>query len=287
MAGEHHPAHHSAAPASEKTTAGSNDAPSEVGSEISALRSDLDKLRATTTQAGLPWYRQVSVIVSLVALVFSIAATYYANEQTARQNDRAARTELGQLIQRLSALPKENADLTAKYANNRSVLTSLSGSINAENLVLAQQAADVIDRIPDQVSAAEYFTVASALKLSAYYSRSQTLIDRGLRVDADLVTREGLLRLKGTLLFDAGDVAGGRAQLQQALELWRDESTKEQATGNAYTEILWSGLERQAGNCQEAESHLSRARAAAERVTPAAARTQITETVRAAEVPCG
>jgi hypothetical protein len=244
-------------------------------------------LRAAAAQPGPPWYRQVSVIVSLVALLFSIAATYYANEQTARQNDRAARTELGQLIQRLSALPKENADLTAKYADDRTALGTLSGTINAENLVLAQQAADVIDRIPDQVSGAEYFTVASALKVSNSYSRSAKLIDRGLRVDTDPLSREGLLRLKSQLLFEAGDVVGGRAPLQQALEVWHDESAKDQATGHTYTELLWSALERQAGNCQEAASHLMRARAAAEHLNPGAARKQLTESVRAAEVPCG
>src|SRR3954462_5477031 len=158
----------------------------EIHSRIAALESES---RNKSIVPPVRWYKEPATLVSVLALVFSIIATLYTSREASNQNARAARAELGQLVQRLSALPKENADLIARYADNRAVLTSLSGSINSENLVLAQQAADVIDRIPDQVSGSEFLAVAMALELSSTYPRSLELIERGLRVDKDPTSR--------------------------------------------------------------------------------------------------
>lgn len=255
-------------------------------SELADLKAEVATLRAQAGRPSRPWYREASVVVSVVALVFSVAATVYAGQESARQSERAARAQLGQLIQRLAALPKENADLQARYARDRAALVSLSGSMNTENLALAQQAADVIRQVPGEVSATEYLAVASALELSNSYRSSEELIDRGLRVPSDLTTREGLLRLKAKLLFATGRPDPGRAQLQQALDLWRDEPVQDRARAHAYTEMLWAGLERQAGHCPEAASHLSRAQAAVGLLVPGASREQLALTLRAATAPC-
>jgi hypothetical protein len=255
-------------------------------SQLADLKAEVGTLRAQSRQSSRPWYREASTVVAVVALMFSIAATVYTAQESARQSDRAARTELGQLIQRLAALPKENADLEARYAQNRAAWVTLSGSMNTENLALAQQAADVIRQVPDQVSATEYLAVASALELSSSYRRSEELVDAGLRVTSDLTTREGLLRLKAKLLFAGGRLDLGRARLEDALDLWRDEPAQERARAHAYTEILWAGLERRAGHCPDAASHLSRAQAAIGLLAPGASREQLAQTVGAGTRPC-
>jgi tetratricopeptide (TPR) repeat protein len=259
----------------------------EIRQQLSALRVEIDELRLESPRTGAPWYRQVPVLISIIALLLSTVTSLYAINLTDKQSDVASRAELGQLIQRLTALPKENTDLTAKYANDPGRSAYLGGLINEENLVLAQQAADVIERIPDQASATEYLTVANALERSENYSRSLELVDDALKIDTDPTTREGLLRLKGQVLFKRGDAALGRAALKEALGVWPSQPTWQQARGNAFTELLWSGLEARAGQCQEANTHLSRAQAQAKRLDPdSAIGIQVARSVDAANIRC-
>jgi tetratricopeptide (TPR) repeat protein len=233
------------------------------------------------------WYRQASVVVSIIALITSLGAAFYSNRQTARQGEFAARTELGQLVQRLSALPKENQELLAKYANDPATYTSLSGLLNQENLVLAQQAADVARRIPDHVSASECLAVAYALANSEDYARSLDLIEQGLSLPSNATAREGLLRLRGQNFFATGDPARGRAALQEALEVWQGQPEWEQGRGYAYTELLWAGLEKSIGNCVEVEKHVSRARDEADRLNPSSGlRAQVLQAVESSATPC-
>ena len=253
-------------------------AASAVGTDRSP---DLGRRDAT------PWYREASILISIVALLVSGAASYYTSAQSARQYEFGARAELGQLVQRLSALPKENTDLLAQYADRPETSAALSGLINQENLVLAHQAADVIEQIPDRVSAVECLAVANALATSEQFPRSLGLIDRGLGSADDPTTREALLRLEGRVHFDTGELWRGRAALQEALEVWRGRPVWEQARGYALTELLWSSLEQAAGECEEAAAHLARAREQAARLDPATGvGRQVVDAVQHTEVHC-
>ena len=275
------PTHQSEPPDSAEAASGAKPTRSaaDTSEQPLARRSEFDHVKADPPKPTSPWYRQASVVVSVIALLVSMITTYYGNRLNVRQSELSARTELGQLIQRLTALPKENADLTAKYAANPVATATLGGVINEENLVLAHQAADVIARIPDQVSAIEYETVAHSLEFSEDYARSVDLTDHGLKIPADPTTHEGLLRLKAKVLFDQSDIFQGRAMLREALGVWPDQPVWQQARGKANTELLWANLEQGAGHCQDATVHLARAREQALRLD---GNTQIGSQVRTA-----
>ena len=275
-------------PPPDDDTSGSTPSPSGFGERVTDLQEQVDQLKLDADKPGPPWYRQSSVLISIIALLLSTATSYYSFILTDRQSDLGSRAQLGQLVQRLTALPKENTDLAAKYANDPARSANLSGLINEENLVLAQQAADVIARIPHLTSAAEYLTVAHALERSENYPRSLDLIERGLQIDADPTTREGLLRLRGQVHFSSGDIALGRGALTAALGVWPDQPVWQQARGNAFTELLWSGLEERAGQCRDAHLHLSRAQAQVRRLDPRSPiGTQVGRSVAAAAIKCG
>jgi hypothetical protein len=231
----------------------------ELRDQLATMKNEIGGLQIEAARAGRPWYRQASVVIAVLALLFSAATTYYANERTAEQDDRAARAELGLLIQRLSVLPKENAELQATYADDPIVMGQLGSSINSENLVLAQQAADLIDRIPDRVSATEYYAVATALMLSGFSERAGSLLERGLRLRSDLLTRVALLRTHGFLFFTTGQLVEGRRQMQAAIDLYAQAPAELQAQSNAYTEIQWAFAEEAVGQCREVDLHVARA----------------------------
>jgi hypothetical protein len=251
------------------------------------MKGEIDALQIASAQAAMPWYRQPSVIIAVAALLFSMISAYYADHLTTEQSKVAARSELGQLIQLLSALPEKDTELAAKYAGAPTTMISLRGDLAAESLVLAQHAADVIDRIPDQVSATEYLAVADPLVQDGVYGRARALIDRGLRLPSDIRTREGLLRWKGKLLFITGQPVQGGEQMQEALRLYRNQPPAVRAYAHALIETVWAGFEKQVRQCHEASVHISRAQAAVAQMGPSESRDQAAGHVRAqAAVPC-
>jgi hypothetical protein len=139
------------------------DSLTDLRGQMTVMKGEIDALKIASAQAGKPWYRQASVIIAVAALLFSMVSTYYADHLTTEQSKVASRSELGQLIQLLSALPEKDTELAAKYAGAPTTMISLRGDLAAESLVLAQHAADIIDRIPDQVSVTEYLSVAYPL----------------------------------------------------------------------------------------------------------------------------
>src|SRR6476659_2803540 len=96
--------------------AGSTDSLTDLRRQIAVMKGEIDVLQIASAQAAKPWYRQSSVIIAIVALLFSMVSTYYANHLTTEQSKIASRSELGQLIQLLSALPQKDTELAAKYA---------------------------------------------------------------------------------------------------------------------------------------------------------------------------
>lgn len=234
--------------------------PLPIRAEITLMRREIDALKhEAEKKSGAPWYRQASVIIAFIALLFSVAATFYAEQRSHERDDAAARVELSQLIQRLSALPKENAELWAQYGDDASVAYEISSVVQAEQMTLAEQAADVIERIPDTATATEYYQVAKNLAEAGAPERAASLFEAGLRRKSDLVTRSSILRGQANLYADLGEIERARGAIKRAIELYASEPPAARAGGIAYNEYIWAGLEADSGNCDRALAHAGNA----------------------------
>jgi predicted negative regulator of RcsB-dependent stress response len=135
--------------------------------DIARIVSEIYSLKVALAKHERPWFRRSSVVISVLALLFSLGTTGVSYWHTHQQDIHDARSELRTLIQRLNHLPIEDLEYSRKYENEPKIYGRLSGLLNSENAVIAKQAADVIDRIPSNVSATEYSAVANALIQSA------------------------------------------------------------------------------------------------------------------------
>jgi hypothetical protein len=133
------------------------------GDAFGRLKQEVDALQVHILQLDKPWYQQAPSIVAVLALVFSLITTYLSYDRDRRLDRQADRTELRSLIQRLTALPRENFELVQKYKDEPAAAVQFSGFILNENLILTNQAVDIIRRIPGLVSASEALAVAAAL----------------------------------------------------------------------------------------------------------------------------
>ncbi|OUC07590.1 hypothetical protein RY27_13995, partial [Litorilinea aerophila] len=144
-----------------------------------------------------------------MALLFSFGTTgvsYYMTAQQAIQNNRA---ELRTFLQRLSALPRENAELAA-YPD-RLIAAQLSSMINAEATLLASQAVEVMNRLPaSYVSANEYNLVAGILFSTGEFELAGQLLERALTITNSPNEERATLRAYGKLPFASGNAEKGR-----------------------------------------------------------------------------
>ena len=154
--------------------------------DLKTMKAEIDALQISLAERSKPWYRQSSMIISCVALLFSFGTTFYSDQRTRRADVHNAKIELGQLIQRLSTIPQRGIDLDIKYAKNPNAQSRASSTLNTERIVLAKQALDIMDDIPDHVSATEYYAVATAFASGGAVShRTLELFQRALEVAKD------------------------------------------------------------------------------------------------------
>jgi hypothetical protein len=220
------------------------------------------ELAATSAKADRPWYHDPSLIIALLALLFSFGTTAVSYIRANQQDIHDKRAELRSLILRLNQLPRENLEYSKKYEGEPLIAGGISGLLNGENALVAKQAADVMSSMPGNVSASEYLSVAAALINSGLSETAMKLIKLALPVSNDVNDEVALLRNYAGLLFSAGDLEGGREKFKTALMIFSKYPTTNQyyvETTNALTEMYWAQYEAVARQCPYAKSHVAQA----------------------------
>ncbi len=188
--------------------------------DFKTLKAEVDALQGQAIEKQKPWLSRPSNIISLFALVFSFGTTTFSFWKGHNEEIANNRSEVRQLIQRITRLPIENFELTLKY-NDNAQGQQLGSMIAQEQLLLANQAAEKINRYPDSFTSTEYFAVAGALAnanspifVSQFLQRAISLANTA----NDYVVAS---RSYGHSLFSRGKIDEGRALYAKALtETW-------------------------------------------------------------------
>jgi hypothetical protein len=98
------------------TTPESTTDPGDVQAQLAMMKGEIDALQVTVAETTKPWYKQASILIAALALLFSFGTTYYSAEQTRKADIHNAKVELRELIQQLTELPQRNVNLNSKYA---------------------------------------------------------------------------------------------------------------------------------------------------------------------------
>lgn len=239
----------------------------EIEEKLGGIKEEVDALQVVVMEAAaLPWYKNASVIVAVLAVVFSSGTAIMSYLQVYEQHRRDARKELREVLQRLATLPKENAEILKNYENDPSNKAILSGFIAQENTVLIRQAMEIAERVPGAVTANEYQAIAVALMQMGLMDDAQELINKAIFIVKDYLTEVEMLRVQAGILFNQGDIEGGRQKFQQSMNL-QDKYDLTKTKGsirhlmytNAFTLSVWARHEFGAGQCRESEMLLKQA----------------------------
>lgn len=243
-----------------------------IDARLESMKREIDSLQEHLHATRQPWYRSLPTVISLFAFCFSFGTTVLSFQRTRQLDIQAARAELRGFIKRLAELPRENLQLTKTYANEQMVLRDMQSFITQETILVANQAAEVIRRIPAQVSATEYSAVAYALWTNASNAAALELIRKAVAKASDAVNEAAVLRQYAEYLMMSGDVNGARVEYQKALAVFSKypgHNQYYQDFTHAFTQLHWARTEANLGNFRELKLHLDEAEEIARRLNDA------------------
>lgn len=223
------------------------------------LKKEVDSLQVVVMSRQAPWYKNVSILISAIALIFSFGTTYVSFQRTKIQDIQNLRVELRGLVQRLTTLPKDNYEIMQKYKEDPSSMNLYSGFITQETALLARQAAEITLKLPpDYVSGTEYYTIAMALQNCYKNEEAAEFFKKAIDSSDGFSDKIAALRGLAGLQFLSGETSSGRESFQKALDIFSEfkgYSLDTQVSTNVATELMWSQWEASTGHRDQAIKH--------------------------------
>ncbi len=234
-----------------------------VDDTLVMMKREIDALQIAITGSSKPWYKNVSTLISVMALLFSFGTTYVSCKRTQAQELLARRQELRSLLQRMAALPKENVELSKKFSDDPAAIGTVSGFINQENTLLSRQAAEIARSLPSgMVSPTELYAVALALQAAYELTTAKEFLTMSIDNASDFNTEISALRALAGLRLNTGEVEAGRAMFERARRIFEkypgyDPFTR--ASTQVWTELFWASSEAGLGQMMLANQHVAKA----------------------------
>ena len=240
----------------------------QLAEEVRVRGREIDELQATDKHR--PWYRQVSSIVAIGALVVSLlsaVASYQLQtsaETRAQTRERVQdRSDLRSILQRLIVLPREIQELYTAYPG---AAAELSRNVISEYALLTGQAVKIIENLDqaddDDVSASEYNALATALsQMPGGHEEARTYYQRAADRANNLTEEITAVRSIGILENQMGSYEAMRAQYERALEVTQEYPSTDfiRAATDTETYLQWATHEVSNGSCDDAERILNSA----------------------------
>ncbi len=225
------------------------------------LKKEVDSLQIQLGKDQKPWHQKPSIIISIVAFIFSFGTTAVSYYKSYKEDVRANRREARELIQRVTRLPIENFELMQRNKGN-AFGESLSGVINQENILLASQLVELIERYPESFSSTEYFAVAFALSNSNIKDNVPYLFENAVNRAKNYNDYNVSARAYAWYHFTQGNYSEGRKLYKRALAVWSKFPENNSFVVNSVdlvTLMYWSNAELSIGNYSEATDLIKRA----------------------------
>jgi tetratricopeptide (TPR) repeat protein len=235
-------------------------------SRLRTIKDEIDALQIQIARNQQPWYKQVfnitTTAIAVMALVVAFGTTFISVQHTNQQDIQQDRSELRELTGRVGELERTKVEFTQTHSGNQDAINSFEAEIDTELLATALQAADIIERIPQYVSAAESTVIADQLADFDLNDRSISLLEIGIDRAKDAHSLTLALRRYAEVLFATGDFSEGRKRYEQASRAYERFPSKDQDWArykSSLNELIWADSEIAYGNCEEAEKRVKRA----------------------------
>jgi len=256
----------------------------KIKKDIQLVKREIDALQVAILSSRTPWYKNITIIISILALAFSFGTTYVSNERIKTQDIQNLKSDLRNMLQRLAVLPSENLEVTKKYANDPQAINYFSAQLNQENSLLAVQAAELVSKLPtDKVSSIELYSIALALQFSYQYEKAKEFFQLSYDLANDMNVASSAKRGSANMLFLSGQAEAGRIEFQQALNVfsfYEGYNDYTQKNIHILTLLNWAGAEAGIGFIDHAIQKIKEAENIANSMVPSSLTNQLIGQIR-------
>lgn len=232
---------------------------------ISRLDKQVADLQADQIAVKRPWWRDALTVITLLALMFSIATALFSFSQSNQQRRHNLRTEFREISLRLSELPRQQLDI-AYSDKSRTVVNSYFVSLQDERRVLLGQADAIATQISDDLGWSEYYLLGDTAQESLEYKAARSYYASAATKTKEIEHLSQILRAEGAMEMDLGEVDKGRQKFSEAIQILEKESETNSAVLSSIelTYYVWYVTEYRRDNCNEFYGNYQKAKNARE-----------------------
>ncbi len=207
------------------------------------------------------WFRQPATLVSAFALLVSLTSTVVTIENNRSQAQNAKRDQLLTLVDSLAQAPQEQSQIDTTYKNDLQTRLSVGGAETTAELIQAEQAAQLIDSLHDNMAASEAYEVANSFSDRGEPSEALRYYGVAIRRAAtDPLVLAGAYRGEAGMFYNLGRLPQAAAAIThayQALSARQGFSTVEVNQNRIFTDLYDLGPASGAHACKRSAADLA------------------------------
>jgi tetratricopeptide (TPR) repeat protein len=228
------------------------------------LHEQVDILQIESKEHERPWFKNPSIIVSLLAVLVTVTLTSYnISEQNKDKTEKSIKEKQSNVrvaIKNLVEAQKENIKITQIInANERNQLDTL---INSQRQVLIEDAKAMVDDLGDNASTNSLLFLGFELEKDSnfeialsYYERA--FVSAGDDISDQVIALRSLANIRMRPNTGFYDYEKGQIHWQQAVDIQKDQKDEYSLYKRGETYINWSYAENLLGNKEIAIKILS------------------------------
>ena len=236
--------------------------PGDVPAAINRLRDEVDDLQHLAAEKKKPWYKTMSNLTSVAALVFAVGTGSYSLWANATHDAQAKHDSLIKILQDIMSLRLEssNSKLNAMAPEQRAEVGPL---LNTKRVVLLATARSIVRDITSRVTSAEYNVLAMESASDSDFRQAEKYYLLAYGVSEPGLSRAVALRNLGAFYMPQTpfrNLESGRKYFKMSADEVRDAVDPYSRYTLALTLQTWGLNELASGSPEKAQPLIDEAR---------------------------
>ena len=182
------------------------------------LKEEVNSQQIALARIKRPWYHNASVMVSVLAFIFSLGTTTFAYFQTRQQRVHDLRTEVRTALLQFNQLAIDALKAEEQYRGNPTFSSLLADRAGGTLAMLAVRISELAMEIPEHISVKEHLAIATVLHSADRPSIAALHTGIALGRTTDPQERVEATRMLALLAYSALDLPSMRHHFEGAVK---------------------------------------------------------------------